>query len=83
MSLLEIIDNPIQDIPLVAVMRSNIGKFTDDELIQIRLADKQDNFYTCLQKAQLSVEKDLREKIKSFLEQLKRMAKRARISSVR
>lgn len=82
-SLLKIIDNPIQDIPLVAVMRSNIGKFTDDELIQIRLADKQDNFYTCLQKAQLSVERDLREKIKSFLEQLKRMAKRARISSIR
>ena len=83
MSLLKIIDNPIQDIPLVAVMRSNIGKFTDDELIQIRLADKQDNFYTCLQKAKLSVEKDLREKIESFLEQLRRMAKRTRISSIR
>ncbi len=70
MSLLKIIDNPIQDIPLVTVMRSNIGKFTDDELIQIRLADKQDNFYTCLQKAKLSVESSLRKKIESFLENL-------------
>ncbi len=70
MSLLKIIDNPIQDIPLVTVMRSNIGKFTDDELIQIRLADKQDNFYTCLQKAKLSVEKELRQKIETFLENI-------------
>ena len=70
MSLLKIIDNPIQDIPLVTVMRSNVGKFTDDELIQIRLADKQDNFYTCLQKAKLSVEKELRQKIERFLEAL-------------
>ena len=70
MSLLKIIDNPIQDIPLVTVMRSSIGKFTDDELIQIRLADKQDNFYACLQKAKLSVEKDLKNKIENFLKSL-------------
>lgn len=70
MSLLKIIDNPIQDIPLVTVMRSNIGKFTDDELIQIRLADKQDNFYTCLQKAKLSVDSTLKQKIENFLESL-------------
>ncbi len=67
MSLLKIIDNPMQDIPLIAVMRSNIGKFTDDELIQIRLADKQDDFYTCMQKAKLSVNDCLRQKIESFL----------------
>ena len=70
MSLLKIIDNPIEDISLVTVMRSNIGKFTDDELIQIRLADKQDNFYNCLQKAKISVEKKLRQKIESFLEKI-------------
>ncbi len=75
MSLLKIIDNPIQDIPLVTVMRSNIGKFTDDELIQIRLADKQDNFYTCLQKAKLSVDSSLKQKIEVFLESLKNWRK--------
>ena len=75
MSLLKIIDNPIQDIPLVTVMRSNIGKFTDDELIQIRLADKQDNFYICLQKAKLSVDGILRQKIESFLESLNQWRK--------
>lgn len=75
MSLLKIIDNPIQDIPLVTVMRSSIGKFTDDELIQIRLADKQDNFYTCLQKAKLSVENDLKNKIENFLKSLEQWRK--------
>lgn len=75
MSLLKIIDNPIQDIPLVTVMRSNIGGFTDDELIQIRLADKQDNFYTCLQKAKLSVDSNLKQKIESFLESLNQWRK--------
>ena len=75
MSLLKIIDNPMQDIPLVTVMRSNIGKFTDDELIQIRLADKQDNFYTCLQKAKLSVENELKSKIETFLQSLQQWRK--------
>lgn len=75
MSLLKIIDNPMQDIPLVAVMRSNIGKFTDDELIQIRLADKYDDFYTCMEKAKLSVGEDLKNKIESFIESLNKWRK--------
>lgn len=75
MSLLKIIDNPIQDIPLVTVMRSNIGKFTDDELVKIRLADKQDNFYTCLQKAKLCTENSLKQKIENFLEKLEQWRK--------
>ena len=82
MSLLKIIDNPIQDIPLVTVMRSNIGKFTDDELIQIRLADKHDNFYTCLQKAKLSVEKELKEKIETFLEAVSQWRKEQEYSAL-
>ena len=50
MSLLKIIDNPIQDIPLVTVLRSSIGGFTDNELVEIRLSDKYDNFYECMKK---------------------------------
>ena len=70
MSLLKIIDNPIQDIPLVTVLRSPIGKFTDDELIQIRLNDKKDNFYTCMQKAVISCDEKLKNKIQNFLNNL-------------
>ena len=70
MSLLKIIDNPIQDIPLVTVLRSPIGKFTDNELIQIRLNDKKDNFYTCMQKTMISSDQKLKNKIQSFLNNL-------------
>ena len=70
MSLLKIIDNPIQDIPLVSVLRSSIGGFTDDELVQIRLSDSYDNFYTCMQKAMIDVEKPLKEKIEKFFANL-------------
>ena len=70
-SLLKIIDNPMQDIPLVTVMRSNIGKFSDDDLVKIRLNDKYDNFYTCLLKAQINVDDDLKKKIVNFLNNLK------------
>ena len=69
-SLLKIIDNPIQDIPLVTALRSPIFRFTDDDLVNIRLVDKQSNFYECLQKAKISVEPTLKEKIENFLNQI-------------
>ena len=69
-SLLKIIDNPIQDIPLVTVLRSHIGKFTDDELVEIRLSDKYDNFYDAMQKAKMSVNANLKNKIDTFFKQL-------------
>lgn len=75
MSLLKVIDNPMQDIPLVTVLRSYIGKFTDDELVQIRLSDKYDNFYTCMQKATIDVEKELKEKIVTFFDCLTKWRK--------
>ncbi len=74
-SLLKIIDNPIQDIPLVTVLRSNIGKFTDNDLVKIRLTDKYDNFYTCLQKAKVNVDKELKDKIEKFLNNLEKWRK--------
>ena len=70
MSLLRIIDNPLQEIPLVAVMRSVIGGFTDNELVQIRLSDKHDNFYNAILKSKKDVEARLRAKIEKFLNNL-------------
>ena len=70
MNLLKIIDNPMQDIPLVSVMRSYIGKFTDNDLVKIRLSDKYDNFYTCMEKALVDADLELREKIKDFFNKL-------------
>ena len=45
MSLLKIIDNPFDDISFVTVLRSDIGKFTDNELIDIRLINKKGYMY--------------------------------------
>lgn len=50
MSLLQIIDNPLDDIPLLSVLRSPIGDFTEEELIEIRLADGEGYFYEALMK---------------------------------
>jgi len=70
MSLLKIIDNPLQEIPLVAVMRSMIGRFTDNDLVEIRLSDKYDNFYNTILKSKQSVSNPLRAKIDQFLNNL-------------
>ena len=75
MSLLKIIDNPMQEIPLVAVMRSMIGGFTDNELVEIRLSDKYDNFYNTILKAKKDVNNNLRKKIESFLDNLEKWRK--------
>ncbi len=75
MSLLKIIDNPLQDIPLVTVLRSNIGKFTDDELVEIRLSDKYENYYTCMKKAKLDVNPKLKDKIQRFFESIEEWRK--------
>ena len=72
MSLLKIIDNPMQDIPLAMVLKSPIYNFTDDELVEIRLTDKQSDFYTTLIKSKLSVSDSLKKKIDNFLMQIKK-----------
>lgn len=45
MSLLSVIDNPLQDIPLISVLRSPLYGFTADELVEIRLKKRDGYFY--------------------------------------
>lgn len=45
LSLLQIIDNPFQDIPLVAVLRSFIVGLSDNDLAKIRIHQKDGSFY--------------------------------------
>ena len=67
LSILKIMDNPLQDIPLVTVLRSPIGNFTDNDLVEIRLADPTSYFYYAILKARISAKKTLREKIDRML----------------
>ena len=48
LSLLAVIDNPRQDVPLIAALRSPLLGFTPDELSAIRAFDKNSDFYTAL-----------------------------------
>lgn len=48
LSLLQIIDNPLQDIALLAVLRSPIESWSPEELIDVRLMDGESTFYEAL-----------------------------------
>jgi len=48
LSLLQIISNPRQDVPLIGVLRSPLFCFTPDELAEIRVADRVGSFYEVL-----------------------------------
>ena len=70
MSLLKILNNPLNDVPLVTVLRSSIGNFTDNDLIKIRITDRQDSFYNSMLKSRISVDAELRKKIDNFINKL-------------
>ena len=48
MSFLKVIDNPMQDIPLIAILRSPIYGFTPEDFIDIRITDKKVSFYEAM-----------------------------------
>jgi len=50
-SLLAVIDNPHQDVPLVAVMRSPLFGFTADDLASIRAGCREGDLYDAVKKA--------------------------------
>ena len=73
-ALLKIIDNPCRDIPLVTVMRSPIGNFTDNELIKIRLTKKDGYYYEAVKEALNNdkIDDKLKEKLKEFTKNIDR-----------
>lgn len=71
-SLLHIVDNPLQDIPLLAVMKAPFFAFEEEELAQIRMLNTKDYFYHCVTCAAVSdaVDVTLQKKSESFLNRL-------------
>lgn len=67
LSVLKIIDNPNSDIPLITVLRSSIGEFTDNDLIEIRLEEKNKSFYEAICNAKNTKNIELKNKIEKFL----------------
>jgi ATP-dependent helicase/nuclease subunit A len=89
MSLLRVIDNPVQDIPLAAVLRSPIVGLDETELAKIRIYQKRGSFWDAVsafcRKAPLEEEEPFFEKVQSFYEQLgkwRRMARQGSLSEL-
>ena len=50
LSMLKVLDNPRQDIPLAAVLRSPLAGLTDEELTKLRLTNQEEPFHVCILK---------------------------------
>jgi ATP-dependent helicase/nuclease subunit A len=84
LSLLRLADNPLQDVPCIAVLRSPLVGCSLDELAQIRLAG-QGHFWFALNHAALpksNVPDETRAKLAKFLERFSRWRKLAQQSSL-
>jgi ATP-dependent helicase/nuclease subunit A len=85
LSLLQLLDNPLQDVPAIAVLRSPLAGLSLDELAQIRLAAKGVHFWTALnrtQNAECGMRNETLQKIKKFLERFRRWRQLARQTSL-
>ncbi len=70
-SLLRSIDNPIQDVPLLAVLLSPAFGFTPDDLAAVRQQDKNSRLFTALRRyARCGEQEELRGRTADFLRRL-------------
>lgn len=75
LALLQTINNPLQDIPLVCVLSSRVFCFSSDELAAIRARHKGGNIYSALSESDL-------DKSKHFLHILTQLREAAQLCSV-
>ncbi len=79
-NMFRVLDNPRQDIPLVAVLRGPMFGFTDDELAVLRGSHDGIDFYDNL--LQYDVEGELRQKVQQFLTELQDIRSRLSYATV-
>lgn len=84
MSLLKVIDNPYQDIPLASVLRSPIVGLEADELAYIRTFEKNTPYYDALKVflKEASSESETHYKVKKFYSMLENWRTKARSGSL-
>lgn len=84
LNLLRLIDNPRQDIPMAAVLKSAIGGLTEEELAELRIQFPRLPFSLCvLSYGEQGRKEPLRKKIASFLHTLQEFRERAMDTPVR
>ena len=76
LSLLSVLDNSRQDIPLAAVMLSPIGGFSEQDLAELRLSDRKADLYTLIKN--FSADDELSARCKNFLSKIKNWRDMAR-----
>jgi ATP-dependent helicase/nuclease subunit A len=94
---LTVIDNPLQDIPMAAVMLSFFGRFDADELTQIRMIDSKVTLYeamvkltgeqTLLKKEELThndgqIDDVISQKVECFLKKLDQFRRKSEIMAI-
>ncbi|MGL5379398.1 helicase-exonuclease AddAB subunit AddA [Clostridium sp.] len=80
MSLLKIIDNPMQDVPMISVLRSPIVGFSANDLADIRLLNKEKYFYEIIEDVannEYEVQEDLKEKCVNIIDNIKAWRKKS------
>ncbi|MDD6795652.1 MAG: helicase-exonuclease AddAB subunit AddA [Clostridiaceae bacterium] len=73
MSLLKVIDNPMQDVPIIALLKSPIMGFNVEELADVRLVNKEKYFYENIKyiaSDEYGGREELKKKCTMFLEKL-------------
>ena len=80
LSLLQLLDNPLQDVPGIAVLRSPLVGCSLDELAEIRLTSKDKHFWTALNHSAEcgALSAETKYKISKFLKQFARWRKLVR-----
>lgn len=71
MNLLKVLDNQLDDVAVVSLLRSTIFGFTDNEIIEMRLVNREVYFWDSLVQASNELENEsLKEKLNKFLEKI-------------
>lgn len=86
LALLKVIDNPYQDVPLAAVLRSPVVQLTAEDLAEIRVADKSAPYYEAVLQAvkgeQGAEDEPYMQKLRYFLNLLETWRTEARQGSL-
>ncbi|MGA3162894.1 MAG: helicase-exonuclease AddAB subunit AddA [Verrucomicrobiota bacterium] len=85
LGLLQLLDNPLQDVPAIAVLRSPLAGLSPDELATVRLAARDTHFWTALnriQNSEFKIQKELLQKVEIFLDRYRRWRQLARQASL-
>src|SRR5581483_9319319 len=85
LSLLQVLDNPLQDLPLLAVLRSPFGGLTPRDLAEVRIGREKGRFWTALtewHKAQRQKSQGLAAKIDAFVQRFQGWRRASRQEAV-